>query len=100
MGFVGLYTVDEPGYPSGLLRFFDVRKDPPWCGRPRIEDTLSLKGMVDAIVERAIFAESLSWGTAEEDDATVPPLFRTESISHDGTETIESRDEEDLSTGA
>lgn len=95
MGFVGLYTVDEAGYPDGLLRFFDVRKDPPWCGRPVIEDTVDLEGMVDAIVQRAIFAESLSWGTAEADE-TVLPSFRPGAIEPDVMAVFECRDEEEL----
>lgn len=64
MAFVGLYSVDEPAYPRGLLRFFDVRKAPLKRGRPLVEETLTLKQMIDAIVARAIFAEGLTWGHA------------------------------------
>ncbi|CAN7212787.1 hypothetical protein [Massilia sp. LjRoot122] len=95
MAFVGLYSVDEPGYPRGLLRFFDVRNNPPRRGRPLIEDTLSLKEMVDMIVARAIFAEGLSWGTAEADHATDAPPSEARVFSFDEMEEIAaSADEE------
>ena len=69
LGFVGLYVPGEPEVfetrdrdagrrstfeyadplPRGLVRYFDVRKDPPRRGRPSIADTYTLEETVDII---------------------------------------------------
>ena len=72
VGFVGLYVPGEverfttrekdaskrrvfeyeDPFPRGVVRYFDVMTPPPHRGRPPIEATLSLEGMVDRIVDR------------------------------------------------
>lgn len=38
--------------PRGVVRYFDVMSDPPKRGRPRIDTTLSLEGLIRLIAER------------------------------------------------
>ena len=68
-GYVGLYTTGkEPeGFPAGLLRFLAVELNPPFAGRPRVDLTLSLEGMVRDIVSRATEAERSDWSEPEQD---------------------------------
>lgn len=49
---IGLYVPDDvdPRFARGAVRYFDVMKPPPAIGRPRIETTLDLPGVVDRIV--------------------------------------------------
>lgn len=67
-GFVGLYADGTaPGFPRGVVRFFDVADAPPRRGRPLVAETLSMQAMASAIVERARYEETVVWGTAEPD---------------------------------
>lgn len=68
-GFVGLYTTgEEGGFPAGIVRFMDVRSNPPRRGRPRVADTLSLREAVERIVGEATntIVDS-EWSPSEED---------------------------------
>ena len=68
--FVGLYTIgdEEEAYPAGLVRLLDVTRPPPRRGRPRVEDTLSLREVVGDIVVKATFQSAVVWSDPEEDD--------------------------------
>lgn len=50
---VALYSPGDPddGVTRGAVRFFDVMTDPPRRGRPKIETTLDLPGLVDRWAE-------------------------------------------------
>ena len=72
LGFVGLYvpgelerfetTAKDPAkrrmfeyedvLPRGVIRYFDVTRDPPKRGRPQIEDTFSLAEVVERIASK------------------------------------------------
>jgi hypothetical protein len=53
--WVALYTlgIEPQGFARGLARFFNVQGAPPHRGRPQVDLTLSLKGMVDSVVAEA-----------------------------------------------
>lgn len=66
--YVGLYTLGtEQPFERGLVRFFDVAQNPPKRGRPKMETTLSLTEMVDAIVAAATNRAAVDWADPEED---------------------------------
>ena len=44
------FEYDDP-FPRGVVRYFDVREDPPRRGRPEVERTLTLETLVDVIAE-------------------------------------------------
>ncbi|HVZ43860.1 MAG TPA: hypothetical protein VHA82_08620 [Ramlibacter sp.] len=70
--YVALYTVGvEAGFERGLVRFFDVRSNPPKRGRPRMESTLSLGDVVDAVVAAATNRASVDWADAEDDPTSM-----------------------------
>jgi len=63
MAFVGLYVpgdeeelakglVYRDDMPRGIVRYFDVKENPPRRGRPIIDTTLDLEGMVSRIEKR------------------------------------------------
>ena len=57
------YTDD---LPRGVVRYFDVETDPPRRGRPRIDTTLDLAGLVDRIATSAFPSdESVNWADPE-----------------------------------
>lgn len=67
-GFVGLYADGgAPGFPRGVVRFFDVASAPPRRGRPLLAETLSMQELASTIVERARYEETVTWGTPEPD---------------------------------
>ncbi|WP_353980684.1 hypothetical protein [Salinicola endophyticus] len=68
MGYVALYTTGEEGYPSGIIRFLNVENPPPRRGRPRVEDTFSLREAIDEAVARATYTKSITWAEPEGDD--------------------------------
>lgn len=70
--YVALYAhgADDP-FARGAVRFFDVRRNPPKRGRPKLEATHSLEGMVDDVVAAATHHAAIDWAEAEGDDATV-----------------------------
>ncbi len=52
--------------PRGVVRYFDVETDPPKRGRPRIDTTLDLAGLVDRIATKAFPSdESVNWAEPE-----------------------------------
>ena len=67
--YVALYATgcESEGYPTGVVRFLDVAQDPPRRGRPRIETTLSLAEVVDAVVGKATFSTTIEWTDPEDD---------------------------------
>ena len=78
MAFVALYvpadiesdsqgSVDYFGCERGVVRYFNVEDDPPRRGRPKISTTLSLKGMVDAVLTKAFPDEdsNIEWADPE-----------------------------------
>lgn len=70
--YVALYTLGgEGGFERGLVRFFDVRSNPPKRGRPKMETTLSLGDMVDAVVAAATDRASIDWADAEDDPTSM-----------------------------
>jgi hypothetical protein len=92
LGFVGLYvpgdterfiirdrdpakrvpfSYDDP-FDRGVVRYFDVRADPPVRGRPEIGETHGLEDVVDLIARAQMgpSAQELKWGTPETD----PPV--------------------------
>jgi hypothetical protein len=71
--YVALYTLGTEGFERGLVRFFDVRTNPPKRGRPKMETTLSLTAMVDAVVAEATHRDSIEWTVAEDDPAALVP---------------------------
>lgn len=61
----GFRYVDE--FSRGVVRYFDVNDDPPRRGRPRVETTYDLPGMVDLVAARyRPGAESERWSDPEE----------------------------------
>ncbi len=89
LGFVGLYVPGEretfetrdrdpatritfeyeDPLPRGLVRYFDVRKDPPRRGRPVLADTYTLEEMVEVIAaaQAGPAARDLIWSDPEPD---------------------------------
>lgn len=67
--WVGLYTVGDEaqGFPRGIVRFFNVGNAPPRRGRPRVETTLSLTEMVQAVVGAATFTSNVEYAEPEPD---------------------------------
>lgn len=59
----------EDPLPRGLVRYFDVRKDPPHRGRPAVADTYTLKEMVEivATAQAGPAPGDLSWADPEPD---------------------------------
>jgi hypothetical protein len=65
--YVALYTLEgEQGLSRGLVRFFDVFKNPPRRGRPKVEATYSLSEMVDEVVASATNRAAIDWADPEE----------------------------------
>lgn len=67
---VGLYVPGDPldGFPRGVVRFFDVMENPPRHGRPRIETTTDLDGLVERISKQHAAEESeIEWAEPEDD---------------------------------
>lgn len=69
------FTYRDP-YPRGVVRYFDVRRNPPRRGRPRVVDTLSLEEVIDVIaVERSgPRAAEREWADPEPGSTTEPQL--------------------------
>ena len=66
--YVALYSIGEGGsFERGLVRFFDVRSNPPRRGRPKMECTLSLAEMADDVVAAATNRAAIDWADPEED---------------------------------
>jgi hypothetical protein len=87
LGFVGLYVPGGPErfrtrdkdvskqfdfqyndpLPRGVVRYFDVRRDPPHRGRPMIDDTYSLEQLVDLIAaaQAGPAARETAWADPE-----------------------------------
>ena len=67
--FVALYSTGVDGYrlPLGVARFFDTDDHPPRRGRPKVEDTLDMAGLVDRIVTKAAHESNAVWGEPESD---------------------------------
>lgn len=70
--FVALYVAgdvedDEADeLPRGVVRFFDVVDDPPMRGRPKVDTTLALAGVINRIALRFGSAESsIDWAEPE-----------------------------------
>lgn len=68
LSFVALYTTGDEGmgYPPGVTRFLNVENPPPRRGRPRVEDTCSLKEVVDEAVARATYTKGIQWADPED----------------------------------
>jgi hypothetical protein len=66
--YVALYTCkgEDDQFPEGLLRFFNVDKAPPRRGRPRVDETWSLKEMVSEVVSKATFSAGIQWSEPED----------------------------------
>jgi hypothetical protein len=97
LGFVGLYVpgdieqfmarggeaakrrpfaYDDVPFERGVVRYFDIQRDPPRRGRPLVEETLTLDEMVARIgqAEAGPTPRETSWGEAEPDaPAGEPP---------------------------
>lgn len=85
--YVALYSHGDGNFPRGVTRFFDVTRDPPKRGRPKIETTLSLDDMVNAVVAAATSEAMVDWAEPEHDGTqslpepsgeVLPGLFETE----------------------
>ena len=65
--WVGLYTLGDEaqGLPRGIVRFFNVGNAPPRRGRPRVETTMSLAEMVQAVVGAATFTSNVEYAEPE-----------------------------------
>jgi len=61
------FSYDDP-FPRGVVRYFDVREDPPKRGRPEVERTFTLEDMVDVIAEAQAgpSPKRLTWASPEE----------------------------------
>ncbi|MGM0578500.1 MAG: hypothetical protein ACQEXJ_22440 [Myxococcota bacterium] len=59
----------EDTLERGVVRYFDVSKDPPRRGRPRIETTMDLAGFVDVVASRYVYSdhEPIEWAEPEPD---------------------------------
>jgi len=53
--FVALYADGEDNFrlPAGVTRFFDTTRAPPKRGRPQVDTTVDLFGMVDIVISKA-----------------------------------------------
>lgn len=52
---------------KGVARYFDVEVDPPRRGRPRVETTMNLGGLIDLVARKVRpSAEQISWADPEE----------------------------------
>jgi hypothetical protein len=94
LGFVGLYvpgdiesfrtrdtdparrmqfSYDDAPLQRGVVRYFDVRRDPPERGRPLVDETESLEGVVDLIAraQAGPLPRETTWGRAEPDPPTL-----------------------------
>jgi len=69
IAYVGLYTTgnEAQGYPPGITRFLNVEKPPPRRGRPKVEDTQTLRSVVQEVVGRATFTAEVDWALPEAD---------------------------------
>lgn len=67
LAFVGLYARGEEAesFSRGAVRFFDVERDPPRRGRPKIMDTIGLEEMVARVVAVARDEVDAVWGEPE-----------------------------------
>lgn len=91
LGFVGLYVPGDPEdfqdekkgrpftysdpFPRGVVRYFEVTRQPPMRGRPRIESTSSLEEVVARIAGRYTgesHAERMEWAVCEEEPPYSP----------------------------
>ncbi len=55
---------------TGVVRYFDVRENPPRRGRPRVETTVTLPELVGLLVEEYrdfVGEEAIDWADAEKD---------------------------------
>lgn len=67
---VGLYVPGDPGdaFPRGVVRFFDVMENPPRNGRPKLDSTTDLDGLVARVSEQQASEESnIEWAEPESD---------------------------------
>lgn len=65
---VGLYVPNEPGHfsPAGVVRFLDVKDDPPRRGRPQVDTTLDLDELVARWAQRHAMDEAaIEWADPE-----------------------------------
>lgn len=69
IAYVALYTTgsESQGYTPGIARFLNVEKPPPERGRPRVEDTQTLRSIIDELVARATFTAEVNWASPEAD---------------------------------
>ena len=60
----------ENVFSRGVIRFVDVTTDPPYRGRPLIENTLTLDGVVGRIADAHAgpSASRIAWGDSERDE--------------------------------
>ena len=67
--FVALYSTGVDAYrlPLGVTRFFDTDDTPPRRGRPRVETTLDVTGLVDRVVAKAVNESDIAWDEPESD---------------------------------
>lgn len=65
------FSYSDP-FPRGVVRYFDVRVDPPRHGRPPVTSTMNLSELVDQIAfgyQGGSAAEEITWAKPESDDA-------------------------------
>lgn len=70
LAFVALYSLggSDPSAPArGVLRFFNVERDPPRRGRPKVLSTVDISGMVDECVTRATLSATMTWSEPEDE---------------------------------
>ncbi len=63
------FSYEDP-FPRGVVRYFDVERDPPRRGRPKIVDTFDLAELVDVIAEKYTTftrGEPVAWAEPEAD---------------------------------
>lgn len=86
--YVGLYTLgNENGFERGLVRFFNVSKNPPRRGRPKMEATCSLAEMVDEVVAAATNRALVDWADPEDDgESSIIATPEVDSDSECGTD--------------
>lgn len=71
LAYVCLYAPGDTGddLPRGVTRWFDVHTDPPRRGRPRVDDTLDLDMVVDAVVDHVLVDEEtrIDWARSADE---------------------------------
>lgn len=67
MSFVALYSHSDsdPDIPEGIVQFFDVRDAPPRRGRPQTGTSLSLRQMIERVVDGATHRTTICWADPE-----------------------------------